>query len=116
MTFHAATATPPPATPLSDLLPPLATLLAAAVGVLLLCALGYTAACAASPFARCRRCEGVGKTIKPNGRVKRWCRHCKGTGLRLRTGRRAYNYLRRLRRQGTRPTRVRTTPPRPFGK
>lgn len=116
MTFHAATATPPAATPVADFLPSLTTLLATAVGIALMWALGYAAACAAAPFARCHRCKGVGKTIKPNGRVKTWCRHCKATGLRLRWGRRAYNYLRRLHRQGTRPTRVRTTPTRPFGK
>ncbi|TMR89085.1 hypothetical protein EJK15_62700 [Nonomuraea basaltis] len=60
--------------------------------------LGYAAACAADPFGRCRRCKGHGKTLKPNGRVKRWCRRCDGTGLRLRLGRRLYNYLRRLHR------------------
>lgn len=101
MTFLAATATTPAAT-LSPALPTLAAIAAAAFLALLVWALGYAAACAASPFGRCRRCDGHGKTIKPNGRVKRWCRHCDGTGLRLRWGRRAFNYLRRLRREATR--------------
>ncbi|MFB4273365.1 hypothetical protein [Nonomuraea sp. GTA35] len=92
MTSLAATATTHPAT--------LVPLLFAALAVLWL--LGYAAACAADPFARCLRCKGHGKKLKPNGRVKRWCRHCDGTGLRLRLGRRLYNYLRRLHRDGAR--------------
>ncbi|MEV5495626.1 hypothetical protein AB0M50_09495 [Nonomuraea fuscirosea] len=60
--------------------------------------LAYAIVCAAAPFGRCRRCKGVGKTLKPNGRLNRWCRRCDSTGLRLRAGRRLYNYLRRLSR------------------
>ncbi|GAA3669150.1 hypothetical protein GCM10022224_036610 [Nonomuraea antimicrobica] len=105
MTFLAATATNQPATniaTITDLLPPLPLVLAAAFLVALVWVLGYAAACAANPFGRCHRCDGHGKTINPNGRVKRFCRHCDGTGLRLRLGRCLFNYLRRLRRDGTR--------------
>ncbi|MEV0146322.1 MULTISPECIES: hypothetical protein [unclassified Nonomuraea] len=73
-----------------------ATVIVAAL--ILLWLLGYAAACAADPFARCRRCHGVGKTLKTNGSVGRWCRRCDATGLRLRLGRRLYNYLRHLSR------------------
>ncbi|MBF8185680.1 hypothetical protein ITP53_07995 [Nonomuraea sp. K274] len=58
--------------------------------------------CAATPFGACRHCHGVGKTLKPNGHLKRWCHRCDGTGLRLRWGRRLFNYLRQLHRAGTR--------------
>lgn len=105
MTHPAATATTHPATliaTVSDLLPSLPVILAALVLAALVWGLGYAAACAATPFGRCRRCHGHGKTIKPNGRVKRWCRRCDGTGLRLRWGRHLFNYLRRLHRDGTR--------------
>ncbi|WP_211370902.1 hypothetical protein [Nonomuraea turkmeniaca] len=96
MTPLAATATTHLATSVATPIP----LLAAALAVLWL--LGYAAACAADPFARCPRCKGHGKTLKPNGRVKRWCRRCDGTGLRLRLGRRLFNYLRRLHRDAIR--------------
>ncbi|MEU4230049.1 hypothetical protein AB0F17_37640 [Nonomuraea sp. NPDC026600] len=96
MTPLAATATTHLATPVATPIP------AVAVALALLWLLGYAAACAADPFGCCRRCKGHGKTLKPNGRVKRWCRPCDGTGLRLRIGRRLYNYLRRLHRDGAR--------------
>ncbi|WP_204289564.1 hypothetical protein [Microbispora amethystogenes] len=97
MTLLAATATTPPLP-----IPPLSVILAWLILAALVWVLGYAAACAATPFGRCRRCEGHGKTITPNGRVRRWCRHCDATGLRLRWGRRLFNYLRRLYRDGSR--------------
>lgn len=105
MTLLAATATTHHATTtatLPDTLPALPVILAWLILAALIWALGYAAACAAAPFARCRRCDGHGKTIKPNGRVRRWCRHCDATGLRLRWGRRLFNYLRRLYRDTAR--------------
>ncbi|GAA0950619.1 hypothetical protein [Nonomuraea longicatena] len=102
MTLLAATATGQGATATATLPPPLTLIITGALLAALVWALGYAAACAVAPFARCRRCEGVGKTITPKGRVKRWCRYCQSTGLRLRIGRRLYNYLRRLRHDGTR--------------
>ncbi|GAA4051155.1 hypothetical protein [Nonomuraea soli] len=87
MTFLAATATTDPATNIATLLP-LAGILAVT-----LWALGYAAACATSPFARCNRCGGRGKTLTARGHLKRFCRRCKGTGLRLRWGRRLFNAL-----------------------
>ncbi|GAA3180572.1 hypothetical protein [Nonomuraea roseoviolacea] len=97
MTHPAATATTHPATLIATL-PPLSVVLAALALGALLWGLGYATACAVTPFGRCRHCNGHGKSIKPNGRVKRWCRRCDGTGLRLRIGRRLFNYLRRLHR------------------
>ncbi|GAA3472880.1 hypothetical protein [Nonomuraea roseola] len=102
MTLLAATATTTAATPNTTPTAALGWLILVALGAVLVWLLGYAGACAATPFGPCRRCEGHGKTVKPNGRVKRWCRRCDGTGLRLRLGRRLYNYLRRLRREGTR--------------
>lgn len=98
MTHLAATATDPAATHL----PSTAVVIAVLILAALVWALGYAAACAAAPFGRCRRCHGHGKTIKPNGKVRRWCRRCDATGLRLRLGRRLFNYLRRLYRDGSR--------------
>ncbi|MEV0592462.1 hypothetical protein [Nonomuraea cavernae] len=97
MTPLAATATTHLATTVAT--PTLASFLAV---LALLWLLGYAAVCAADPFGCCRRCKGPGKTLKPNGRVKRWCRRCDGTGLRLRIGRRLFNYLRRLHRDAAR--------------
>lgn len=98
MTYLAATATNPAATHL----PPTAVMIALLVLATLAWGLGYAAACAAAPFGRCRRCHGHGKTLTPNGKVRRWCRRCDSTGLRLRWGRRLFNYLRRLHQNGTR--------------
>jgi hypothetical protein len=64
--------------------------------LLIVVTLGYVVACAAWPFAACRRCEGAGKRRSPSGRSWRYCHRCKGTGARLRAGRRAWNYLRRF--------------------
>ncbi|MEV0229326.1 hypothetical protein [Nonomuraea sp. NPDC050786] len=103
MTHLAATATTTTATLTATIpTPPTLPGLLIATGLPMLWLLGYAAACAATPFARCPRCKGHGKTLKPNGHVKRWCRHCDGTGLRLRLGRRLFNYLRRLYRDSTR--------------
>ena len=103
MTHPAATATTITATliattPAQPTLPGWAVLAALALAL----PLAYAIVCAAAPFGACRRCHGVGKTLTPNGHVKRWCRRCEGTGLRLRWGRRLFNYLRALRRAGTR--------------
>ncbi|WP_245194863.1 hypothetical protein [Kitasatospora phosalacinea] len=73
---------------------------------------GYALLCAVSPFARCKPCEGNGKTRKRGTSPKRgWktCRRCKGNGLRLRIGRRLFHTTRatgeatrRLHKAGTR--------------
>ncbi|MEV4575424.1 hypothetical protein AB0K16_19440 [Nonomuraea jabiensis] len=103
MTHLAATATTITATliattPAQSTLPGWAVLAALALAP----PLSYAIACAAAPFRACRHCHGVGKTLTPNGHLKRWCHRCDGTGLRLRWGRRLFNYLRRLHQAGTR--------------
>lgn len=68
---------------------------------LLLWLLAYAALCAAQPFARCRKCNGLG--YHPTGkRGRKPCRRCKATGRRLRIGRRIYNGGHRLHRDGNR--------------
>ena len=52
-------------------------------GALVIALLIYALACAVTPFARCRRCEGNGRYRKP-GRAWHPCRHCRGAGHRLR--------------------------------
>lgn len=79
--------------PLAD---PASTLVIAAA----LLTLGYALACAAWPFAPCRRCKGTAKLRAPLGRAFRLCPTCRATGRRLRLGRRAYNHLSRLYRDG----------------
>ncbi|MFJ9914717.1 hypothetical protein [Actinacidiphila glaucinigra] len=82
------------------------TLIPAAIACLLLVTLGYGATCAASPFGRCRKCQGFGFEMSRDrkGRLKRGkdCRRCKGTGHRIRTGRWLYNRAVRLYREGQR--------------
>jgi len=54
----------------------------------------YALLCAASPFARCKKCEGNGKLRRHGASPRRgWkdCRHCHGNGARLRLGRRLYH-------------------------
>ncbi|MGH3099277.1 MAG: hypothetical protein ACRDMV_25130 [Streptosporangiales bacterium] len=58
---------------------------------------GYLAACAVWPFARCWRCGGSGKFRSPSGRAWRRCRRCRGTGRRVRYGRRVWTTLARTR-------------------
>lgn len=66
----------------------------------------YVVACAALPFARCRRCAGagarVGKTRVLRRAVAKPCRWCRSTGRRLRWGRRAWNHFARIRAAGSR--------------
>ena len=77
------------------------TLIAAAIPLLALFTLGYFAFCLASPFAPCRRCDGIGHHLKTDrrGHTRRGkpCRHCKTTGLRIRFGRHLINAYRRTR-------------------
>ncbi len=65
---------------------------------LLLVALCYGLLCAASPFGRCRRCDGIGRT----GSRGRLCPRCDATGLRIRYGRHLWNVAARIHRDGTR--------------
>ena len=77
------------------------TLPALAITLLLIVTLSYSATCAASPFANCRKCHGFGyrTTTDRKGRAKRGkdCRRCRTTGKRLRIGRRLFNAYRRTR-------------------
>lgn len=81
------------------------TLLLAASACLLTITLGYAVLCAGSPFGNCRKCRGLGYTLKTDrkGRPKRGkhCRRCDGHGKRIRTGRHLYNLWLRLHREGT---------------
>ncbi|MEV4194783.1 hypothetical protein [Streptomyces toxytricini] len=67
---------------------------------------GYAVLCAASPFADCRKCSGIGAvlTTSRTGRPKppKLCRRCKGRGKRLRIGRRLLNHSRAIHRAGSR--------------
>jgi len=78
----------------------------AAIACLILVTLCYAGVCAAQPFARCRRCHGLGYQLRTDrrGRPKRGkdCRRCKTTGLRIRAGRHLWNLWLRLYREGTR--------------
>ncbi|TDU05224.1 hypothetical protein EDD99_3729 [Streptomyces sp. 846.5] len=77
------------------------TLIAAAIPLILLLTLGYLAVCMASPFARCRRCNGIGHHLVTDRRGKprrgKACRHCRTTGLRIRPGRHLINLAKRVR-------------------
>ncbi|MQA14427.1 MAG: hypothetical protein GEV09_09710 [Pseudonocardiaceae bacterium] len=68
--------------------------------VALIVTMGYLLACAAWPFAPCRRCHGTGCLRAPLGRAFRLCPRCRATGRRLRAGRRAYTHLTRHYRHG----------------
>jgi hypothetical protein len=65
--------------------------------VLLIAALGlaalYVTACAAWPYAACRRCSGSGKRRSPTGKAWRPCGRCEGSGRRIRFGRYVYERL-----------------------
>lgn len=63
--------------------------------------LGYAVRCWISPFTKCQRCHGTGRTTTRILRRPRACRRC-DRGYRLRTGRRIYNYFHRLRSEATR--------------
>ncbi|WP_327291473.1 hypothetical protein [Streptomyces sp. NBC_01198] len=90
------------------------TLLALASAFLATVTLGYAAVCAGQPFARCRKCDGMGHAITytRRGKARRGkdCRRCDGHGIRIRRGRHLYNAWRRTYDRGNRPT----TPARPF--
>ncbi|MDT0270029.1 hypothetical protein RM844_27490 [Streptomyces sp. DSM 44915] len=82
----------------------------AASAFLLAITLCYILLCVASPFGRCRKCDGLGHqlitktTITGATKHRRGndCRRCQASGLRLRIGRRAHNAWRRTYRNGTR--------------
>jgi len=67
------------------------------IGALIIALLVYALACAVTPFAQCRRCDGNGKYRKPRGRAWHPCKRCKGSGYRLRWGRHVTNYIWRTR-------------------
>jgi hypothetical protein len=67
------------------------------IGAVVIALLVYAMACAVTPFAQCRRCDGNGKYRKPRGRAWHPCKRCKGSGHRLRWGRHVSNYLWRTR-------------------
>ena len=70
------------------------TPIALAVACLLTITLGYSAVCWVQPFARCRKCSGLGLIHPQRGfrRRPRPCKRCRATGLRLRLGRRIHNH------------------------
>ncbi|WP_129308110.1 hypothetical protein [Streptomyces sp. L2] len=61
---------------------------------------GYAALCAIRPFARCRKCSGIG--VRIGRRTVKACRRCRGQRYRLRAGRRLLNTGRDIHRAGTR--------------
>jgi hypothetical protein len=65
----------------------------------------YASACYLSPFGRCRKCKGKGRSPHRIGRGTRYCRRCDATGLRLRLGRHLWNYVRHLNHDGANPLR-----------
>jgi hypothetical protein len=84
--------------------------MSAAIAFLFFITLCYIGRCVASPFGRCRACNGLGfrlitKTTITGGTKHRRgkdCRRCKATGYRLRLGRRLHNAWTRLHHDGTR--------------
>ncbi|MEV7417499.1 hypothetical protein [Streptomyces sp. NPDC089919] len=72
----------------------------------LLLTLSYATLCVASPFGRCRKCDGFGfaLTYSRKGKPQRGkhCRRCDGHGIRIRKGRHLYNLWARTYRNGTR--------------
>lgn len=67
-----------------------------------LIALCYAALCAASPFGRCRRCDGIGRDRLHRRGTGRLCTHCDATGLRIRYGRHLWNLATRIHHDGNR--------------
>ncbi|MCG3041938.1 hypothetical protein L7D48_15440 [Streptomyces sp. S1A] len=82
------------------------TPIALAIACLLAVTLGYAALCAASPFGRCRKCNGLGFQLRHTRRGAprrgKHCRRCKGHGIRIRAGRWIFNRAAALYRDGTR--------------
>ena len=76
----------------------IASLLCPAVSLVALC---YGLLCAASPFGRCRRCDGLGRIRSGRG-LGRPCRRCDAVGIRIRYGRHLWNVASRIHRDGTR--------------
>jgi hypothetical protein len=72
------------------------------IGAAVIALLAYALACAVTPFAQCRRCDGNGKYRKAYGRAWHPCKRCKGSGHRLRWGRHVTNYIWRTRDHATR--------------
>ncbi|MBT2369486.1 hypothetical protein J7E88_30475 [Streptomyces sp. ISL-10] len=81
------------------------TLPALASALLILLSLCYAFVCAAQPFGRCNKCDGLGfqLTHDRKGRPKRGkhCRRCNGHGIRIRRGRHLWNLWARTYRRGT---------------
>ncbi|MEU8547815.1 hypothetical protein AB0C81_12585 [Streptomyces roseoverticillatus] len=81
------------------------TLTLLAVVCLTVVTLCYAVLCAAVPFGRCRKCDGLGFRLdhRRNGKPKRGkhCRRCDGHGIRIRFGRHLWNGWTRTYRQGT---------------
>ncbi|WP_405756752.1 hypothetical protein [Streptomyces sp. NBC_00073] len=77
-----------------------------ATALFLIFTLSYATLCAASPFGRCRKCDGLGFALRYDrkGKPKRGkhCRRCDGHGIRIRKGRHLYNLWARTYRNGTR--------------
>ncbi|MER6430909.1 hypothetical protein ABT272_24695 [Streptomyces sp900105245] len=68
--------------------------------VVLLTLVGYAALCGVQPFARCRKCSGMG--VRQTRRKVKVCSRCHGRRYRLRIGRRLLNTGRDIHRTGTR--------------
>ncbi|KAB8171123.1 hypothetical protein FH609_000420 [Streptomyces sp. 3MP-14] len=68
-----------------------------ASALIFLITLCYLVLCYASPYGRCRRCDGfgfhIGTTRKGRPLRGKDCRRCKGHGFRLRPGRHVVNAL-----------------------
>jgi len=81
------------------------TSILAAIACLLAVTLGYGGLCAASPFGRCRKCNGLGFQLRHDRRGTprrgKHCLRCKGHGLRIRVGRWIFNRAAALYRDGT---------------
>jgi hypothetical protein len=77
------------------------------IGAVVIALLAYALACAVTPFAQCRRCDGNGKYRKRTGRAWHPCKRCKGAGYRLRWGRHVTNYIWRTRNHSTRASQQR---------
>jgi hypothetical protein len=73
---------------------------------ILVVTVGYAGLCAAQPFARCSKCDGMGFKVKytRRGKAKRGkdCRRCNGHGIHIRRGRHLWNLWRRTYTRGTR--------------
>ncbi|MFC5910228.1 hypothetical protein [Streptacidiphilus monticola] len=73
-----------------------------ASGAALIAGARYAWLCWAHPFAPCRRCAGLGRTLTRVLRRSVNCPRCHGTGQRVRIGRRIHTHSVRLHQRGTR--------------